>query len=336
MNKNKIIMAAAGGVALVVVLAVGFLTFSAMSEQTEINNKIEEFLGTIAEATDSEKITPNEKSISEIEASTKAIDAWYDKSLQLIKEGDIVSMAGISPSLLRKRMSDDIDELSKLPIKFTEAFQRDDFIFKRFIYGGEMPEAEKILAYERQWQDITILVRSLANCGAAELVSVKVVVNTDEDAKNDKKGKNKNKKKKVENKDEGPYSIQAYQIVYRARPAAQIKFLNDLASCKRFVTTQNLSFFHIDDPIVAALTGEVKADESKSARGRGRGRNRARAEEENKEEGPKAKTGFVFDVSNGGLLEITLDLATVDFKTGAEAQKAAPQEEAATEKEESK
>lgn len=339
MKKTLILMASIGGVALLAVAIVGYLAFAAYSEQEETRESIDSALANV-QRINSRPIAPIMDSVAAIEENTATLEKWYGEALQLVSVGDLENDASLTPSSFKEKLVDEAAALSKEPGGVLGAIVKEGYAFgfDRFITGSDLPEAEKIAEYNRQWEDIKILVKALSNAGGSEMVSIEVksipeilkAIGADVEEpktakKDDRKGarpnqRGNNKKKAEAEKPAESYSMQGYHIVYRARPQAQVKFLNELASCKRFVTTFYLTFAHEADPIASVLAPDKKSADSSSSKKRGRGRKRAEAEEAPEESAAKAPSGIVIDTVNGGELVVTLDLATIDFKTKAEAK----------------
>lgn len=332
MKKSLIIMASAGGVAVIACAIIGYLAFAAYSEQGETREAIDAALSNV-QRINSRPVAPIIDSVSAIEENTATLEKWYGDALQLISVGDLENDTTLTPSSFKEKLVEEAAALSKEPGNVLGAIVKEgySFGFDRFITGSDLPEAEKLAEYSRQWEDIKVLVKALSNSGGSEMVSIEVKsvpeilkvigVNVEDDKasvkKDDKRGarnQRNNKKKAEAEKTVESYSMQGYHIVYRARPQAQVKFLNELASCKRFVTTFYLTFAHEADPISTVLAPEKKSAETSSKK-RGRGKKRAEEEVAVEESVAKAPSGMVIDTDNGGELVVTLDLATIDFKT---------------------
>lgn len=337
MKKALIIMASTGGVALLAVALIGYLAFAAFSEQSESQEAIDSALSNV-QRINNRPVAPINDSVTAIDANSATLEKWYNDALQLVAVGDLVTDQTLTPSSFKEKLVEESAALSKKPGNVLGSIVKEGYAFgfDRFITGSDLPEAEKIAEYDRQWNDIKVIVSALSKSGGSEFVSIEMksvpeilksigIVVDGDDAKakkDDKKGGRANQRgntKKAEaDKPVESYSMQGYHIVYRARPQAQVKFLNELASCQRFVTTFNLSFKHVEDPIATVLAPEKKAAETSGTKKRGRGKKRAEAEETAATDdaaATKAPSGMVIDTVNGGELEITLDLATIDFKT---------------------
>ncbi len=341
MKKPLIIMASVGGIALVAVALIGYLAFAAYSEQEETRESIDSALSNV-QRINSRPVAPIMDSVTAIDANTATLEKWYGDALQLVSVGDLEVDSSLTPSSFKEKLVEEAAALSKAPGNVLGAIVKEGYAFgfDRFITGSDLPEAEKLAEYSRQWEDIKVLVKALSNAGGSEFVSIEmkavpeilkaIGVNVEDDKaaakKDDKRGgraNQRNKKKAEEEKPVESYSMQGYHIVYRARPQAQVKFLNELASCKRFVTTFYLNFAHEADPIATVLAPEKKSADTSSAKKSRRGKKRAEAEEaEVTESNVKAPSGMVIDTVNGGELVVTLDLATIDFKTKAEVKEA--------------
>lgn len=338
MKKSVIIMASAGGAALLAVAIIGYLTFAAFSEQGETRDAIDAALGNV-QRINSRPIAPIADSVLALENNAAEIEKWYKEALQLVSVGDHAVDKTLTPSSFKEKLVDEAAILAKEPGNVLGSIVKEGYAFgfDRFITGSDLPEEEKLAEYDRQWSDIKVIVKALSNAGGSEFVSIEmktipeilqaIGVDVGAEAKNNKKDDRKNarsnqrgnnKKKAEAEKPQESYSLQGYRIVYRARPQAQVKFLNELASSQqRFVTTFNLSFTHEDDPIAKVLAPAKSPSESTGTKKSRKSRKRSAEPEETAADAgaPKAPTGMVIDTDNGGELVITLDLATVDFNT---------------------
>lgn len=334
MKKTLIIMASVGGAAFLAVAIIGYLAFAAYSEQEETRGSIDSALSDV-QRINARSVAPIMESVSAIDANTATIEKWYGDALQLVSVGDFEFDTTLTPSSFKEKLVEEAAALAKEPGNVLGAIVKEGYAFgfDRFITGSDLPEAEKLAEYSRQWEDIKVLVKALSNAGGSEFVSIEVKpvseilkaigVNVEDEKaaakKDDKRGSRANqrgnKKKAEAEKPVESYSIQGYHIVYRARPQAQVKFLNELASCKRFVTTFYLTFAHEADPIAAVLAPDKKAAETSSSKKSRRTKKRAEEETPAEESAGKVPSGVVIDTENGGELVVTLDLATIDFKT---------------------
>lgn len=336
MKKIVIIMASAGGAALLAIAIIGYLAFAALSDQSETRDAIDTALQNV-QRINSRPIAPIQDSIIAIDANTATLEKWYAEALQLVGVGDLAPDTMLTPSSFKEKLVSESAELSKEPGNVLGSIVKEGYAFgfDRFITGSDLPEEDKLSDYDRQWADIKVIVKALSSAGGSELVSVEVKplaeilksigVSVPEAGAGDKKNDRKNargnqrggNKKSEASKPADSYSIQGYHIVYRARPQAQVKFLNELASSQqRFLTTFNLSFTHEDDPIARVLAPAKNATQETTTKKSKRGKKSRSAEkEENVDESGAKTSGLIIDTDHAGELVISLDLATIDFKT---------------------
>ncbi|MCQ2367698.1 MAG: Amuc_1100 family pilus-like protein [Kiritimatiellae bacterium] len=328
MNKNKIIMIASGAIAVLATLVLAYMGFSTYSEQEEKVESIDAALEKVRRI-NNEKIAPINDSVAAINQNTAELQAWYNEAKEFVQLGDLELDSALSPSLFKERMMNDAAGLKALQGANGAPLVKADFGFGfgDLLAGGSLPPTEKIVELSRQWSDIKLFTEALAKDGATEILDIVILTGKTEEkveeapkkgARGSSRGASAKKNvKKEEPKAKSDFAVERYMLVYRARPAAHIKFLNELAATQRFATTENLSFEHEDDQISAALASGKKEDAKKAGRGRGR---KAQAEEEASEES-EVRTGYVNDASQGGELKCTLFVATYDFNTKTTVQK---------------
>ena len=324
MNKNQIVMASIGGVALVATLALGFLAYSSWSDGADAASELEDLKANVKRIANA-AVAPEQKSVNAIEANAKTLVDWYAENFDAVKVGDIAPEPNLTKDALKARMVDEARAIAEYPGSADGKFVRAgfEFGFKDIIAGGAMPEADAVAAMTREWADVRFLATTLAEAGALELAEV-----TREGAKSlepppelDAKGRPKKKKKTEEVKPLA--SVYAYTLVFQARPVAFVKALNALSTAKRFTVVDSLTCRRVEDALASAVADRKDASAAAPAGGR-RGRRGRRAADENTEEAEAQKKGLVVDPQTDVPFTVTMKVSTYDFGTAVEAA-AAPE-----------
>lgn len=325
MNKNKIIMASIGGVALLAVLAFAFLSWNCWEEKTELEDDLDT-ARTNVQRIKGNDIAPEQKSIDAIKANAKAYDGWRDTAKEIVSQGDREEDPAMTPEAFKQKIMSEWRELSELKIA-NEGF---DFGFKQYIVDGAMPEKATLAFLQRQWAEVVSFAKALHAAGAAELVAVTVhereAPKAEEKPKSGKKGAKGKKKGVAEEKAEDATTCQSYDLKFLARPSAFVKFMNALDSDKRFTVVDDFTISRQTDQI-GQLFGASKT-ESAAAQGGGRRRSRRSAEQPEAAqavESENAKRGLVFDPMHEGPLTVSVKITTYDF--GAKKSSAAEAKE---------
>ncbi len=327
MNKNKIVMSAIGGVALVALLAIGYSAFSTWSERTMMEEDLDVVRQNVQRLR-SAKVAPVEASVKAIDDNREKLSAWRNEALALASRGDERPEAGVTAAAFKQKMVDDARELARLPgaanngVLTAEGF---GFGFKDIITGGSMPEAAKLERLQRQWSDIKLFVRTLAACGAAELTGVTIVDApaesdlgraNDSAAKQNKKNRRNKQAASSSSRGEAEAShlptLQSYELSFRAKPAAFVRVLNALGSAERFVTVDDFAFARAEDALATMLGGGKEKTATTSRRG-GRRRRAAAETVDAAEPEETVKKGLVTDPESAAPLAVTLKLSTFDF-----------------------
>lgn len=330
MNKNKIILSSVGGVALVAAAVLGYLLWSACDEKSEMESELENAKENVQRA-NSAKVAPTQASIDAIDANRKMLDAWRADALALASAGDRSVDAAVTPEAFKKRMADDARELRKLPGGSGKPLVAEDFGFgfKEYIAEGKMPEKAKLAAMQRQWDEVKLFTRTLAEAGAVELVEVTVVdaqaaaAQPEEPAT--RRGQRGRQRRGADEEAEQKSKVaeQSYVVKFLARPAALVGALNAFTTCERFVAVDSCSFARADDTLAAVLGGKDKKEAARSSTSRRRRRGPAVDEPKEGEEEAQKK-GLVTDPESDMPFTVTLKITTFDFGTAAVAGAAAP------------
>ncbi len=332
MNKNQIVLSVIGGVSLVVTLVLGYLSYSAWSEQSMMREDLDASESSIQRMRTA-KVPPTASSVKALDDNRERLMTWYNEAWALASRGDWVTKSGLTAAAFKREMVDDAHALVKLPGAVNGALVAEGFGFgfPSIITGGSMPDLGKLAALQRQWAEVKLLVKTLADCGVAELTGVTIVDTpaesdlgkaNDSAAKQNKK--NRRNKKAASSSLRGEAEAihlpthQSYELRFRAKPAAFVRVLNALAQIDRFITVDDFTLARDDDALGAVLGGGKDKPAATSSR-RGRRRRGAAATEtpEDAKQEEAVKKGLVIDPATAAPLTVTLKLSTFDFGTAS-------------------
>ena len=334
MNKNKIILSAIGGVAIVVALVIGYLIYSGLDEQSV---KAEDLEGAQANVSriNGAKISPTEASVRAIVSNRTALAAWRDETLALASAGDFRVDPEMTPEALKHQMVDEARTLAKLPAGGVGPLVKEDFGFgfNDIIAGGAIPAREKVSQMQRQWREVKLFIETLSKCGVVELKGVTVAEPTAEPEEEQPRNARRRPRKNAEEKPD-PVTQQAYELKFLARPAALVRVLNSFATGDRFITVDSCDFARESDALLTVLDGGKDKDLAGGRNARRRSRRRTAAQEEAPAEGAEEennKKGLVTDPEMDPPFVVTLKLTTFDFGNAAAPTPAAAEDGSAEE-----
>ena len=333
MNKNRMILAASGGVIGLAVLAMAYFTWSAYSA------KVAALEGDMDEGTDGleavqskaqslsrKDIYPCAASVKAIEANAESLTAWQAEARRLAARGDRPGRT-MTPAQFKTDLIADAKRLSSLPGAVNGALVKPEFAygpFRPFIAEGKMPTEAELPELLRRWDDVQLVVETLAASGISELLNVefKVEKKAEADDAAAKKGRRTPPKKKAAAAPKTlPPSASSYVLTFAAKAPAFVKAINALGTNERFIVVDGFTVARTSDPIAEALGAGKK--ESGATMGRGRRGRRGVVIEEKKPEADAAKhEGIVTDPALDAPFTVTLTLTVYDFRTMAEDHKA--------------
>ena len=325
MNKNKMIMAAIGGVALVVVLAFGTLAVLAHSEVKAKRAETRENVEQIEEMMNA-KIAPTMESVKDLQRNARVYDAWRTNTLAELVRGDVALDRNSSGMAFKSAMIEDARALAKLPggVQGRIVAENFDFGFKSYISESAVPSAAGLGALKRQWAEVKEMVRLLAQSGVVEIKSIEPPKPAEAAKAPAPERKPARRGKQPAEAEKPVYEEFEYTLVFTARPLALVKALNAFADAPHITFVRGLSFERESDMLRDMLGGGKKKDEA----GPGRRRRRAKAVEEKPEEGEEvARKGLVTDPQIEAPFVVTLKVATVDFGTNGAAAAAGKTDE---------
>lgn len=332
------ILAVSGGVIGVAVLAMAYFTWSAYSAKVAaIEGDADEGtdgLETVqakAQALSRKSVYPCPASVKAIGENTARLTAWREEAERLASRGDR-PLRKMTPAQFKTDLVADAKRLSALPGAVNGVLVKPDFAFgpfRSYIAEGKMPTDAEMPEMQRRWDDVTLVVETLAACGVSELVNVEFkAAETKDDAqeKAAKKGKKApaKKGKAAESAPARAPSAFSYVFTFATRAPGFVKAVNALGTNERFIVIDGFSFARTADPVGEALgVGDKRTDAARAASaGRGRrGRRGAAAAEEKKDEAAP-KNGLVTDPALDAPFTVTLSLTVYDFRTMEDEAKA--------------
>jgi len=337
MNKSQMILAAIGGVVVVGALALGYLIWDASSAKSESAEALEGSRAAAASVMRKLPLKPEKKELEIYRNSCKDYADWRAKAEGLASAGDLVFEA-TTPAVFKTTIVAEARKIADLPGCFDGKLVKPDFHFgfKDYIVGGALPPDDPagLRRLQREWNDVSSVLRTLASCGAPSVGIVDVKMGARKQAKADedseeaqpkKKGK-KGKKAKARAEDEpvaeGP-AVTAFTVEFLARPAALVKAINAFATGPRFVVVEDCTFARERDALAETLGGDAQKSEQQAASS-GRRRRRAQQVEERKEE---VRSGLVTDPAAAPLLKVSMGFSVYDFGSLERAQAEAKSEE---------
>ena len=337
MNKTKMILSVTGGIILVAVLAMAFMTWMSFSAKVAAREGDDESgtdgLDTVMERAhtlSAKKPYPCAASVKQISSNREEIVLWKEDALKLAVRGDRPIVA-TTPAAFKEFIVGDAKRIATLPAAAGPLVAADfDFgPFKDYISGGKMPAESELAALQRKWDDVATVAETLSSCGITRLTGIAfkdAVPAPDAHEDNSRKGARRKKPaQKANAKDEqaptGPATC-TYVISFLAKPPAFVKCVNALATSERFMVVDDFSFVRESDAIATALGGgDKKEAQAATSSRRRRGRRGAEAEEA-KDEAEAAKGGIVTDPVLDPPLAVTMTISVYDFKSLEETKEA--------------
>ena len=334
LSKNQIVMLAIGGVALVASAALGYLAFSAYSAKSEAAETAQSSASAV-QSLYRAAISPDAASVAAVNKNRDALAGWTEAALSTASAGDRSIATDVNEAAFKQKLVDEARTLSGLPGGVNGKIMKDvsAFGFPDFVTGDKLPDKAMLPRLQRLWGDVSILVKTLSDCGVIEVVRIEPgAANQQAQATAEPKDTKKSKKrKKKDAEEEKPvYTEEKYVIDFRAKPSALVKVVNALATSERFAVLEALDFTREGDMIGKALgEGDKKgAGEQQTSRPRRRRREQAEfgADATTPDAAAEADKGVVNDPAKEEPFLVRATIATYDFGSGAKASDAAPAE----------
>lgn len=343
MNKNRMILAATGGVVALAVLGMAGLVWNAHTGKVAaLEGDLDEGVDGLetvlekAQRLSRGQVYPCEESVKAVKAKTEALSEWRKEALQFASRGDRPAEK-TTPPAFKAFLVQDAKRIASLHGSVNGALVQPDFAFgpfKDYISEGKMPPEAKLAELQRRWDDVATLAETLSGCGIEELVSVEFRDGSAEDKQKEEAEQQRGQRRRQQRgrkpaAEESSFKPTAfgYTVVFRARPNALVKSLNTLATIERFVVVESVAFDRARDGLAEALGGEEKkaeAVQSGGRRRRRRGGDEPSAAQASAEESA-AKGGIVTDPVVDAPFTVTLAVTVYDF--GSLADDAAAKDE---------
>ena len=316
MNKTRIILSATGGVVALAVLTMAYFTWSAFSEKAaafegdEENDGLETVVGEVRSLL-GKKPFPSKDNKRRIDANRQTVEEWTASARKNASRGDWCADPDCSPAQFKEAIVREAKAIGPIVAE--------DFSFGPFkdYLADKMPTKDQLADLQRQWQDITSLIRLLATNGVTRLADLQVVEPQAEESakpapmqKSRASSKNKAAAPAVGDKP----SVKTYRLTFTAKPAAFVGVIRTLSFQERFTVVEGFGFTRERDVLAEALGGEEKKD-APAATGR-RGRRRAQAREDRQNDEEKNSRGSVaFDPETDAALKVDLTVSVYDFRS---------------------
>jgi len=332
MNKNRMILAVAGGVTCIAVLAAAYFTWSSWSAKSAAVDGDDESEGLDAVVAKAEKLSrspvyPCAESVKATEENAAKLAEWMAGARRLAARGDRV-FPKTTPPAFKTFLVQDAKRLVSLPGSAAGVLAQPDFAFgpfKGYIAGGDLPSDAQLAELQRRWDDIAVVTETLAACGIGELTDVqfKTAEKPKEEPQQNARGNRRQAKKptkKAAQSDkagEGASSISSFSYVFSfsAKPHALVKAVNALETCERFVSVDDFSFRREKDAIAETLGADEKKAEAAQAGGRRRRRGGGAPVSQAEEKKESAMSGIVTDPQLDATFAVTMTVTVHDFKS---------------------
>ena len=330
MSKNQIVMASIGAAALVASAVLGYMAFDAYSTKGEAEEELEGSSSTVQRLLRAE-VSPVKESEIEYKKNADTLAGWSEAALATAAVGDRAIKADVNPAAFKQQLVDEARALSELEGGVDGRIVKSGFTFgfPDFVTGDKLPERERLPQYQRLWGDVRYIVEKLQGCGVTEVVSIAPAGAPQQATaqQQEEKPRRKGAAKRDAEEEKPAYTVEKYDVQFRAKPAALVKSVNMFSTCDRFIVVDAMSFAREADMIGAALGEGDKNAQADGAqpRGRGRGRGRGRRAQEQEQEQEKqdgeaeGKKGIVNDPAQEAPFLVKMTVSTYDFGSAAKA-----------------
>lgn len=322
MSKSKIILAAVGGVSGVAIVAAGVFMWLQISARTVAIEGDEEgtpgleSAQTKADGLLRQPIRPCDESVKELVSTREQVRSWKDETFSNVSKGDR-PLTDLTDAALKEFLIRDAKRLQTLPAGTTNKIVAATFEFgpfKPYISEGKMPESDMLRTLQREWDDVVLIVETLADCGIVEVTALDVVTETQPKRETTVKNRGAMKSKKAATVPEFSPASFTYKITCLSRPAAFVKTLNAFQTIDRFVVVDDFVIRRTKDVLAEALSGDKKDEPALASRGRSRSRGRAKVIEDGKKSDDLGIV-TITDPQQEAPFEVVLTLTVHDFKS---------------------
>ncbi len=336
MSKPKIILITIGGVIALATIALAVMIWMAFSGRSEQVEELD------ISRSDAERLVrlpiyPGPAGVRALESNRTDFASWTASARELAARGDKAFERTTSPAF-KTFLVEDARRLSELPGAVEGKLVKAGFAFgfAEYISGGVMPKEEDLPRLQREWYDVSTVIKALAVTGVTEIAEVTLQVRpkAEEDTNMTRKNKRKNKAK-VEVDTSEP-NVTRMSVTFKARAQGIVNAINAIAASPRFIVVDDLSFYHETDELQAALDGDKKEEGASSSR-----RSSRRRRSSTTTEAPKPSFGanatddaapqtnavrVVSDPARVAPFKVTMTFSVYDFRTkenGAQATEGA-------------
>jgi len=341
MNKNRMILAVAGGVTGLAVLVAAYFTWSSWSAKSAAIDGDDESEGLDAVVAKAERLSRNSvypcaESVKATEGNAAQLAEWMAGARRLAARGDRVFPA-TTPPAFKTFLVQDAKRLVSLPGSAAGKLAQPDFAFgpfKGYIAGGDLPSDAQLAELQRRWDDVAVVTETLAASGIGELTDVqfkaaeKPKEEPQQNARGNRRQAKKPAKKAAQEEKASAVASFSYVFSFTAKPHAFVKAVNALETCERFISVDDFSFRRERDAIAEALGGDEKKADAAQSGGRRRRRGGAAQVAQAEEKKDDAKSGIVTDPLLDAPFAVTMTVTVHDFGSLEEGDKDKNGEEA--------
>ena len=330
MNKNRMILAIAGGVTGLAVLVAAYFTWSSWAAKSAAIDGDDESEGLDAVVAKAEKLSrspvyPCAESVKATEENAAQLAEWMSGARRLAARGDRVFPA-TTPPAFKTFLVQDAKRLVSLPGRLAQP----DFAFgpfKGYIAGGDLPPEAQLAELQRRWDDVAVVTETLAESGIGELTDVqfkaadKPKEEPQQNVRGNRRQAKKPAKKAAQEEKASTVASFSYEFSFTAKPHAFVKAVNALETCERFISVDDFLFRRERDAIAEALSGDEKKAEAAQTGGRRRRRGGAALSQPVEEKKDDAKSGIVTDPLLDAPFAVTMTVTVHDFGSLEEGDK---------------
>ncbi len=319
MSKPKIILAAVGGAIVLVSLALGILIWSAASDRSE---KIDDLNAATASANTlmAKPVYPGPKGVKALESNRVEYATWSASAHELAAQGDCSFEKTTAPAF-KSFLVEDAHRLAELPGGVDGKLVKPGFAFgfSTYITEDKMPADADLATLQREWYDISTVIKALAVTGVVEVADVvrqvKATAPEEQDAAARKNKKRRNAKAEEDAAAKAPL-VSTFTVVFRAKPQGLVNAVNAIVSSSRFIVVDEMSFAREEDALANLLSGGTKKDEAPARRSsRRRNRGADAADEDAAQRKGLVAGGLVTDPARASLLKVSMKFSVYDFRT---------------------
>ena len=174
MNKTKIILISIGAVCGVAALVLGYLVFDTLSATASGCEELDGARETLRKQVSAE-IKPVKAAVDAIEENRLAYANWTEEAKRLAARGD-KEFGPTTDAAFKTFMVAEAHRMAEFPGGVEGKLVKAGFPFgfQQYILDGAMPPAAELPKLQRQWDDVTSVVTTLAKAGVYELQSIQL------------------------------------------------------------------------------------------------------------------------------------------------------------------